>query len=82
MLEKTTSFMGHLNYKYTLMTAKCLADHDYFRNYTYNLTVVKPDSSKIEKNNNSIERAIANNIKKLPRNNNNFTNNVNNDIWK
>ena len=47
---KTTSLMGHLNYKYTLMTAECLADHDYCRNDTYNLAVIKPDSSKIEKN--------------------------------
>ena len=77
---KTTSLMGHLNYKYTLMAAECLADHDYCRNDTYNLAVIKPDSSKIEKIKNNIERAINNKIKTLPRNNNNFTNNVNNDM--
>ena len=60
------------------MTAECLAGHDYCRNYTYNIRVIKPDSSKTEKIKNNIERAIANKTKIFPtKNNNNFT-----MIWK
>ena len=46
---RNTSLMGHLQYRYTLRAANCLADHNYCKqNCTYNLDIITPESSKLQ----------------------------------
>ena len=51
--------MGHLQYRYTLRAANCLADPNYCKqNTTYNLNIITPDSSKLFNIEENISRAI------------------------
>ena len=51
--------MGHLQYRYTLRAANCLADHTYCKqNSTYNLDIITPESSKLHSIEENISRVI------------------------
>ena len=56
---KKTSLMDHLQYRYTLMSAHCLADHDYCTNLTFNKCIIEPDMLKIKNVETYIDRATS-----------------------
>ena len=56
---KSTSLFYHLNYRYTMQTAKCLQDHDFCKeNITYDNNIITPDNEKLLAIKNKISRAI------------------------
>ena len=51
--------MGHLQYRYTLRAANCLADQNYCKqNSTYNLDIITPESSKLQSIEENTSRVI------------------------
>ena len=71
--------MGHLQYRYTLRAANCLADHNYCKQNTiYNLNIITPDSSELFNIEENISRAIQS--KQNPVITNNIVNVIGSDI--